>query len=85
MKALTITNETVTQESLLRMAESIPGTWIGLKIAAILLLLEGWNSSKIALLFDLSRWSVVKWIQLSICPGHKGRCSKLPSDIKKTP
>ena len=62
MKALTITNKSVTRKALLKMAEKTPGAWIGLRIAAILLLLEGWKSSQIAELFDLTRWSVVKWI-----------------------
>ena len=63
MKALTITNKSVTREALLEMAEKIPGAWIGLRIAALLLLLEGWKSSQIARLFGLTRWSVVRWIQ----------------------
>lgn len=63
MKALTITNKSVTREALLEMAEKIPGAWIGLRIAAMLLLLQGWRSSQIARLFDLTRWSVVKWIR----------------------
>ena len=63
MKALTLTNRSVTRKALLEMAEKIPGAWIGLRIAAILLLLEGWKSTQIARLFDVTRWSVVKWIQ----------------------
>jgi transposase len=63
MRALTITNKSVTREALLEMAEKIPGAWIGLRIAGILLVLEGWRSSQIARLFDLTRWSVVKWIR----------------------
>ena len=63
MKALTITNESVTREALLEMAERIPGAWIGIRIAAMLLLLEGWKSSRIARLFGLTRWSIVRWIQ----------------------
>ena len=63
MKASTITNETVTREALLEIAEEIPGAWIGIRIAALLLLLEGWKSSQIARLLGLTRWSVVKWIQ----------------------
>jgi len=62
MKALTITHKSVTREALLEMAEKIPGAWIGIRIATILLILEGWKSSQIARLFDLTRWSVVKWI-----------------------
>ncbi len=63
MKALTVSNESVTREALLEMAEMIPGAWMGIRIAALLLILEGWKSSQIAKLFDLTRWSVVKWIQ----------------------
>jgi len=63
MKALTVTNKSVTREALLEMAEMIPGAWMGIRIAALLLILEGWKSSQIARLFDLTRWSVVKWIQ----------------------
>jgi len=63
MKALTITNESVGREALLEMAERTPGAWIGIRIAALLLLLEGWKSSQIARLFGLTRWSVVRWIQ----------------------
>ena len=63
MKALTITNKSVTREALLEMAEKIPGAWIGIRIAALLLLFEGWKSSQIASLFGLTRWSVVRWIQ----------------------
>jgi transposase len=63
MKALIIRNKSVTREALLEMAEEIPGAWMGIRIAALLLLLEGWKSSQIARLFGLTRWSVVRWIQ----------------------
>jgi len=63
MKALTITHDTVTRKALLELAEKIPGAWIGIRIAALLLLCEGWNSSQVARLFGLTRWSVVRWIQ----------------------
>ncbi len=63
MKALTVTNRAVTRDVLLRMAEKVSGAWIGLRIAAMLLVLEGWRSTEIARLFDVARWSVVKWIR----------------------
>lgn len=62
MKALSITNAKITRDRLLEMAEEIPGAWIGIRIAALLLLLSGWKSTDIASLFGLSRWSIVKWI-----------------------
>jgi len=42
-------------QSLLRMADEIPGAWMGIRIAAYLLLLKGWRSSQAADLFGLSR------------------------------
>jgi transposase len=63
MKALTISNQSVTKQALLEMAQQDPTTWLGIRLAAGLLVLEGWNSSQIAEIFGLSRWSVVQWIQ----------------------
>ena len=91
MKALTIRNKSVTREALLHLAEQIPGAWIGLRIAAILLVLEGWKSSQIAKLFDITRWSIVRWIQKVNDQGpsgieegqRSGRPSQLDEKIQK--
>jgi hypothetical protein len=63
MRALTIKNESVTREALLEMGEKIPGTRSGIRIAAMVLLLEGPKSSQIVRPFGLTRWSVVRWTQ----------------------
>jgi len=63
MKALKISNSSVTKQALLEMAQQEPQTWLGIRIAAGLLVLEGWTSSQVAELFDVSRWSAVQWIQ----------------------
>lgn len=63
MRALEVTNQQVTRESLLQMAEMVPGAWVGIRIAGLLLILSGWHSTKVAKLFGLSQWSVVKWIR----------------------
>lgn len=63
MKSLTITNPQLTREGLLKKAEEIPGAWIGIRIAGLLLILSGWRSSAVSELFGLSRQSVVTWIQ----------------------
>ncbi len=63
MRALSVTNRAVSRDMLLKMAEASPGAWMGIRIAAMLLILKGWNCTLVAELFDLSRWSVVKWIQ----------------------
>jgi transposase len=91
MKALEVTNKSVTREALLKMAEKVPGAWIGLRIAAMLLLLEGWKSTHIARLFGLTRWSVVKWIQRINAQGldamkdvpRPGRPSRLSTQIQQ--
>lgn len=60
MKALTLTHTNVTREMLLRKADETPGAWIGIRIAALLLILSGWRSSQVAEVFGLTRWAVVK-------------------------
>ncbi|MGO8945255.1 MAG: helix-turn-helix domain-containing protein [Syntrophobacteraceae bacterium] len=63
MKALSLSHQELTREALLRKAEEMPGTWVGIRIAAFLLILAGWKSTQIADLFGLSRWGAVKLIQ----------------------
>jgi len=63
MKALTISHLDITKELLLHKAEKTPGAWVGIRIAALLLVLSGWKSSQVAELFGLTRWTVVKWMQ----------------------
>src|SRR5882724_1445292 len=62
MKPLKISHSAVTSKALLRMADSIPGAWIGIRIAGLLLLLSGWKSTTVSRLFGLSRQAVVDWI-----------------------
>jgi transposase len=91
MRALSITNSAASRDRLLKMAEATPGAWMGIRIAAILLILKGWNCSQVAELFDLSRWSVVKWIQRvnkEGAPGleekdRPGRPRRLDSGVQK--
>jgi transposase len=91
MKSLTITNEGVTREALLDLADRIPGAWMGIRIAAVLLFLDGWKTTRIAELFDISRWSMVKWIHrineegISGIPTKKrtGRPCRLTGDVQR--
>jgi hypothetical protein len=91
MRSLEITNPQVTRESLLKMAEVIPGAWIGIRIAGLLLILSGWRTSQVAKLFCLSRWSVVKWIHHANADGtamvedkaRSGRPSRLSQSCKQ--
>ena len=76
MKALTISNQSVTKQALLEMAQQDPTTWLGIRIVAGVLVLEGWTSTQIAELFDVSRWSVVQWIQRLNREGVSGLLEK---------
>ena len=91
MKALSLDHPRMTRESLLRMADEIPGAWAGIRIAGYLLLLSGWKSTQIAELFGLTRWTVVKWIQKGNQEGmeavqdrfRSGRPSRFDDPLKK--
>ena len=63
MRALTLSNLELTPEALRGKVEEMQGAGIGIRIAALLLMLEGWSSSQIAELFGLSRRETVKLIQ----------------------
>ena len=53
MKALTLDHPDLTRAKLLALAETIPGAWLGLKVAAFLLLLAGWKPTAVTELFGL--------------------------------
>ena len=86
MKALTLDHSEITRAALLAKADSLPGAWGGIRIAALLLLLAGWKSTAIAELFGVSRWAVCQWIgganehglrsvEPQPAPGRKSRLS----------
>jgi len=91
MKALTLRHPTVTRDILLRKADVTPRAWIGIRIAALLLILSGWKSTQVAELFGLTRWAVVKWIQKANSDGvvavndrtRSGRPSHFDEDVMK--
>jgi transposase len=76
MKALTLAHQELTREALLRKAEEVPGAWIGIRVAAFLLMLAGCSSTQVAELFGLSRWAVVKWIQRANLEGLEALTDK---------
>ena len=91
MKALTLSHPSLTREVLLRKADQTPGAWIGIRIAALLLILSGWKWTEVAKLFGLTRWAVVKWIKKANADGaemvsdsmRSGRPSHFDEDIMK--
>ena len=62
MKTLKLNHAGLTREALLCKADRTPGAWIGIRIAVLLLILDGWKSSHVAEFFGLTRWTVLKWI-----------------------
>lgn len=62
MKALSLADKEQTRQALLTLAKRVPGAWIGIKIAALLLVLEGQRRGWIAALFGMSRTNVERWI-----------------------
>lgn len=91
MRALQLTNKHVTKQALLKMAEIVPGAWVGIRIAGLLLILSGWRSTQVAKLFGLSQWSVVKWVRHANREGtamvedqaRPGRPSRLSASCKR--
>ena len=65
MKTLELNHPEITRQALLAQADSLPGAWIGIRIAALLLWLSGWKSPAIAQLFGVSRWAVCQWMGLA--------------------
>jgi len=59
---LTLTHAAAKKERLLALAEEIPGAWIGIKIAALLLVLEGQRPGWITEVLGLTRMSLGRWI-----------------------
>lgn len=63
MNSSDITHPEVNKERLIAFVKSIPGAWVGLKIAAILLILEGQRPGWTAFVLGLSRMSLNRWIR----------------------
>lgn len=71
-----ITHAEVNKERLVAFAKSIPGAWIGLKIAALLLLLEGQRPGWTAQVLGLTRMSLNRWVHAVNTHGLKALKSK---------
>ena len=62
MKALSLMHQEATREKLLALAKQVPGAWIGIKIAALLLVLEGQRPRRVNALLGLNRMNLERWI-----------------------
>lgn len=100
MKALSL-NKEGTRQALLSLAKQVPGAWLGIKIAALLLVLEGQRRGRIAALLGVGCTSLERWIHevnqsgaTSLVPKHHpGRPpslnpnlqAQLKKDLEKSP
>jgi len=86
-----LTHPGATRERLVAYAKGIPGAWIGLKIAALLLILEGQRPGWISDVLGLTRQSLNRWMREVNKQGLKsleskpknGRRSQLTEDVRK--
>jgi len=87
---LHLTHPDATRARLLALARDIPGAWIGIKIAALLLLLEGQRPGWIAEVLGLTRMSLTRWIHGVNASGRRallpkprpGRPARLTSQVR---
>lgn len=59
---LTLTHPSAKKQQLIALADTIPGAWVGIKIAALLLLLEGQRPGWISEVLGVTRMSLNRWI-----------------------
>ena len=62
MRRLTLDHPHLIRGELLDLAEKVPGAWVGIKIAALLLVVEGQRPGWIAQVLGLTRMSLSRWI-----------------------
>lgn len=91
MKALSLADKEGTRQALLSLAMQVPGAWVGIRIAALLLVLEGQRRGWIAALFGMSRTNVERWIRevnktgvRSMAPKPRlGRPARLSAELQQ--
>jgi transposase len=76
MEPTDIHHPEVTRESLVAFAKTIPGAWLGLKVAALLLIVEGQRPGWTAQVLGLTRMSLNRWIRAVNADGIEALKSK---------
>ena len=79
------------RQELLALVEQVPGAWIGMKVAALLLVMEGQRPGWIAEVLGLTRMSLSRWIHAvneqgvqSLLPQPKpGRPAALTAKVRR--
>lgn len=91
MRPLLLTHPDAGREQLVSLAKEIPGAWIGLKIAGMLLLAEGQRPAWIVEVLGVPRASLNRWRQEVNIQGlaalkptfHPGRPSQLTRGVRR--
>jgi len=91
MKALNLTHQEATREKLLALAKQVPEARIGIKIAALLLVLEGQPPRRVNTTLGLSRMTLERWIngvnqegiQALIPEPKPGRPTQLTASVRR--
>lgn len=89
--SLELTHREATRERLVALAKETSGAWIGIKIAALLLILEGQRPGWMTEVLGLTRMSLTRWIhgvnahgvQAVIPKRRPGRPSRLTPAIRQ--
>src|SRR5208337_3458399 len=88
---LTLTHREAQKDQLLAFVRTIPGAWVGIKIAALLLVVEGQRPGWISEVLGLTRMSLSRWIHSVNRDGlaalqpqtRSGRPTRLTSGMQK--
>ncbi len=89
---LALTHPEATRKRLVAAAKQIPGAWVGLKIAALLLTLEGQRPSWIVDVLGVTRMSLNRWmhgmnahgVRALIPKARPGRPARLTPVVRRT-
>jgi len=63
MKRLSLDHPDLIRAQLLDLAQKAPGAWVGIRIAALLLVVEGQRSGWITQVLGLTRMSLTRWVR----------------------
>lgn len=91
MKALSLDRQETTREKLLAVTKQVPGARVGMKVAALLLVLEGQRPGQVTSVLGLSHMTLERSIhavnsegpQALVPKPHPGRPTRLTPDIQQ--
>src|SRR4030067_3325257 len=79
MKTSPLSFEKVSKKQLLALAQKVPGAWVGIKIATLLLVLEGQRPGWISEVLGQTRMNVNRWTRVVSKDGVEALIPKKPS------